>query len=531
MQQFQALLKAILLRRTKKSTVDGKPILQLPERTTEIVHAVFDEEEKAVYNALETETQLQVNRYLEEGRIGRNYSYILVRLLRLRQACCHPHLIKDFAEDGPGDIPVEDMRKLAGMLDQSVITRLKDTEGNFECPICMDAAENPTIFFPCGHNVCTECFARMIDPANAVAGGSADGSVSAKCPQCRGVVDPKKILNWTSFKQAHMLEGEGEAEDDIAVKDEESDAGSDSDSDDGDDDDDSDGDLQGDLRDFIVDDDNVDYDEDATEDEEEIKAERRLSVKPEPKDDDDDFDPEDLDDAPRKPARKVASKASFKGKGKAPADPKKKPSSKSRSKAKGKGKGKKKQKKTLADLKKESMKNAKAKRRYLRRLRKNFIPSAKLLKTIEILRAIRDRGEGEKTLIFSQFTSLLDLLEVAFDDEFRYRRYDGSMSAKARDDAVQDFKNKNDVTVMLVSLKAGNAGLNLTAASQVIILDPFWNPFVEEQAIDRAHRLGQNREVMVHKVLVEGTVEDRIIVSIIPHLHLFECERMMCEVM
>jgi SNF2 family DNA or RNA helicase len=67
-----------------------------------------------------------------------------------------------------------------------------------------------------------------------------------------------------------------------------------------------------------------------------------------------------------------------------------------------------------------------------------------------------------------------------------------------------------EVKVMLVSLKAGNAGLNLWRASQVIMLDPFWNPFVEDQAVDRAHRMPQKREVTVRRVLVPETVEDRI---------------------
>jgi SNF2 family DNA or RNA helicase len=121
--------------------------------------------------------------------------------------------------------------------------------------------------------------------------------------------------------------------------------------------------------------------------------------------------------------------------------------------------------------------------------------------------------EGEKVLIFSQWTSLLDLLEIPIDNEnFGYRRYDGSMSAKMREDAVDDFKNpRKNVRIMLISLKAGNAGLNLNMASQVIILDPFWNPYIEEQAIDRAHRIGQVRPVKVHRVLIPGTVEDRII--------------------
>ncbi|KAI7262511.1 hypothetical protein KC335_g10220, partial [Hortaea werneckii] len=78
------------------------------------------------------------------------------------------------------------------------------------------------------------------------------------------------------------------------------------------------------------------------------------------------------------------------------------------------------------------------------------------------------------------------------------------------EDAVDDFRSQQDVRIMLVSLKAGNAGLNLNMASQVIIMDPFWNPFIEEQAIDRSHRLGQTRPVQVHKLLIQNTVEDRI---------------------
>ena len=97
------------------------------------------------------------------------------------------------------------------------------------------------------------------------------------------------------------------------------------------------------------------------------------------------------------------------------------------------------------------------------------------------------------------------------EEEIGYGRYDGSMSADARHGAVENFANKSSQRVLLVSLKAGNAGLNLVAASQVIILDPFWNPFVEMQAVDRAHRIGQQKPVTVHRILVKGTVEDRII--------------------
>lgn len=85
------------------------------------------------------------------------------------------------------------------------------------------------------------------------------------------------------------------------------------------------------------------------------------------------------------------------------------------------------------------------------------------------------------------------------------------MSADARHTAVLTFTTKPCCPVFLVSLKAGNAGLNLVQASNVIIMDPFWNPYVEMQAVDRAHRIGQQNVVQVHRIIVAGTVEDRIL--------------------
>ena len=151
MRQLQALLKAILLRRTKKSQIDGKPILNLPERTTEPAHAAFNQDERDFYSALESRTQLQFNKYLKAGTVGRNYSNILVLLLRLRQACCHPHLIKDFAQaTGVTDVSADDMKELAKQLAPDVIARIKEQSGQnedaaLECPVCMDLAENATI--------------------------------------------------------------------------------------------------------------------------------------------------------------------------------------------------------------------------------------------------------------------------------------------------------------------------------------------------------------------------------------------------
>ena len=475
MRQLQALLKSLLLRRTKTSKIDGKPILDLPPRTTAVQHSVFSDDEQAFYRALEMRTQLQFNKYLKAGTVGRNYSNILVLLLRLRQACCHPHLLKDFAQSGgPSDISAQDMIKLAKELGPEVVSRIKEQvtsndSSQLECPICMDMAVNPTIFLPCGHDTCSECFARITDPSQAIQDGEAAGGLrEAKCPNCRGKIVPSKVIDFDSFKKVHMPElcNDNELDEDSQAEVETTD-----DSDIDDSEDDSEIDNKGNLRDFIVDDD----DDESTEDGET---------------DNGDF---------KKRAKSCKSLGGRKSKGKGKVLEKKGP------------------KKTLAQLKKEAGIGSKARAKYLRKLAKDWETSAKIDKAMDILRDLQNRkdretGQAEKTIIFSQFTSLLDLLEIPINQEgWKYRRYDGSMSPKARNEAVLDFTDKPDVKVMLVSLKAGNAGLNLTAASQVIIFDPFWNPYIEEQAIDRAHRIGQLRPVQVHRLLVADTVEDRII--------------------
>ena len=145
-------------------------------------------------------------------------------------------------------------------------------------------------------------------------------------------------------------------------------------------------------------------------------------------------------------------------------------------------------------------------------MERRWIDSAKVSKCVEIIENIQRNDPNEKTIIFSQFTSLLDLLEIPISKTgIKYRRYDGGMSASKRNEALIDFQENDSIKVLLVSLKAGNFGLNLVAASQVIIFDPFYNPFVEFQAIDRAHRIGQQRPVVVHRLVVADTVEDRVL--------------------
>jgi SNF2 family DNA or RNA helicase len=118
-------------------------------------------------------------------------------------------------------------------------------------------------------------------------------------------------------------------------------------------------------------------------------------------------------------------------------------------------------------------------------------------------------AEGHKALVFSQFTSMLSIVREHLDREgVSYEYLDGkTRDRKAR---VDNFQNDESCPVFLISLKAGGLGLNLTAADYVFLLDPWWNPAVEAQAIDRAHRVGQTKTVFAYRLICRDTVEEKI---------------------
>jgi superfamily II DNA or RNA helicase len=134
--------------------------------------------------------------------------------------------------------------------------------------------------------------------------------------------------------------------------------------------------------------------------------------------------------------------------------------------------------------------------------------SSKLELMLDTLEEALD--EGHKALVFSQWTSLLDLVEPHLRTRgIRFARLDGS--TVDRGGAVRQFQDDPSTSVMLLSLKAGGTGLNLTAADHVFLMDPWWNPAAEDQAADRAHRIGQDRPVLVHRLIAADTVEERIL--------------------
>ncbi|KAK4687668.1 hypothetical protein P7C73_g2453, partial [Tremellales sp. Uapishka_1] len=314
MKRLHVVLKAVMLRRTKDAKIDGKPILNLPDRTVKVVECPFDEEERAFYAALEQKTSLTFNKFLKNGAAMQDYTSMLTMLLRLRQACDHPSLVtaslaidKDAIDNKPVD-PKMDERdegdELADMLGGLGVA------GGKKCQVCFIELENPTA------SHCTDC------------------------------EDLARRARATSMESSGL-----------------------------------------------------------------------------------------------------------------PPD------------------------------------------------------SAKIRMLLKLLNDIEERSKStEKSIVFSQFTSFLNLIEPFLKEkDIKYVRYDGSMRNDKRVESLEQIKSSPSVRVILISFKAGSTGLNLTCCNNVVLMDLWWNPALEDQAFDRAHRLGQKLDVNIFKLTIAETVEDRIL--------------------
>jgi DNA repair protein RAD5 len=147
----------------------------------------------------------------------------------------------------------------------------------------------------------------------------------------------------------------------------------------------------------------------------------------------------------------------------------------------------------------------------------NTNSSAKITALVKNLKSLEkdNKTRGMKSCVFSQFTSFLDLIQRALEKEgIRSLRFDGGMQQKERKVVIEEFKKSEGAVVLLISLRAGGVGLNLTEAKRVFMMDPWWSFAVEAQAIDRVHRMGQMEEVVVHRFVVEGSVEERMVEKI-----------------
>ena len=132
-------------------------------------------------------------------------------------------------------------------------------------------------------------------------------------------------------------------------------------------------------------------------------------------------------------------------------------------------------------------------------------------KLVELTRELEENTGEHKVLIFSQFLGMLALIrEKLKQHQIPFQYFDGSYTAIQREQAINEFQNNQACRVFLISLKAGGMGLNLTAADYVYIVDPWWNPAVEQQAIDRTHRIGQTKNIFAYRMICKDTVEEKI---------------------
>ena len=134
------------------------------------------------------------------------------------------------------------------------------------------------------------------------------------------------------------------------------------------------------------------------------------------------------------------------------------------------------------------------------------------IKLEEIAREITENISNHKALVFSQFLGMLALIKDKLKTlEVPFEYFDGSTPAHEREKAINRFQSDDTCRAFLISLKAGGVGLNLTAADYVYIVDPWWNPAVEQQAIDRTHRIGQTKNIFAYRMICKDTIEDKIL--------------------
>ena len=201
--KLHAFLYTVVLRRTSESLINGEPILMLPELTTLNHTLQFSPPEMEFYSAIETQTSLVFNRYLEDRSVSRVYAHVFERLLRLRQAAIHPLLIKNHAQPGVRAPPRSasdstDPLQSCKELEPRVVEMLKAKAGDFFCPVHREDLADPLFFFACGHEHCAECpeMFPVLWPNNT----------PPTCFTCRAVISLPKTFTWAAFKEVHMAE-------------------------------------------------------------------------------------------------------------------------------------------------------------------------------------------------------------------------------------------------------------------------------------------------------------------------------------
>lgn len=524
----QEILKPLLLRRTKDSHLDGVPILQLPPKHIDLVALEFSPDERELYDNFEKRSRIRINRYIHNRTLLKNTSAVLTMILRLRQLCCHPNLILSQAEDyvdptlimsddkdkelgraikTMGKEWVEKIKKrfLARALANDMFIFSDELDEDDFCPVCKDIyTRDSGRVLACGHELCFDCLLELSNSAIMHDGEFGLGSeqenmrqekeyeiASAKgyrpCPACKKMSDltQQSVFKSCAFepdrdeireaaraaKRARRLERAPKL---APVKPKAVDSDTEEDKP-----------LRPVKSRFRGGTPLGDSSEDEMPDFSQLFASKG-SLKKKAKKIDKASSEDDLDDS---------DDIEFIG-----------GSSNSQQQTVESQKG---EERTNGD-EREPTALPNALLDVWRRGDNDLEPSAKMLALIDSLREAAEYGD--KSICFSQWTSMLDLVETLFR---RYGiqslRYDGKMDRASREKALATFKGHDGPKVILISTRSGGVGLNLVAANRIVNLDLSWNYAAESQAYDRAHRLGQEKEVYIKRLVVRDTIEERML--------------------
>lgn len=394
--KLQAVLRAIMLRRTKATLIDGEPIIKLPKKTINLSKVDFSAEERAFYMQLEADSRSQFKAYAAAGTVNQNYANILLMLLRLRQACDHPFLVKGYNSNSVNKDSVQIVKRLP----KEMLLKLRNhlEASHAICRECEDPPEDPVVTM-CGHVFCYQCVSEFL---------TGDDNT------CPALGCKEQLSTDVVFSKATLMS---------SISD----------------------DLEG------------------------IPMNSQV---------------------PEKPSFPIDEHSSSKIR-------------------------------AVIEILQSHRNSRSTESGGFARCNRTSSPeisvrdsselSPPVVKHTTVLSSTQPEGPI-KTIIFSQWTGMLDLVETSLNQYcIQHRRLDGTMTLAARDRAVKDFNTDPEVTCMVMSLKAGNLGLNMVAACHVILLDLWWNPTTEDQAVDRAHRIGQTRPVTVTRLTIKDTVEDRIL--------------------
>ncbi|KAH9921663.1 P-loop containing nucleoside triphosphate hydrolase protein [Fomitopsis serialis] len=504
-QDFDAYVAKVQL---EDAPLAGEPLLQLPEKHVDLEFLEFSDEERQIYDSFEKRAQMQINRYIRDNTLVKKYVIELVMILRLRQLSCHPHLILDQArgfEDptmlvaGEAEKEVGRAHKLMGAEWVTQLDFSDDMEQDEEatCPKCGDLfMEGSGRLLACSHEICNDCLLVLRTEPIEVNGefGNGDEKENLRiekdfeaaadkglrpCPTC------KKMQNLTP---AHVFLSQAfePSRDDVRSA----------------------------LR--------------------RSQAARKPAAKPsvakkEPISVDSDIEmssssDEDMPDLSELLAGVTSSSQS--------SSEKKPKETKTKVKVKGRTvvsdeedssvdedndlhramndiRGKRQTQVKKAKASSDDSDNA-GPRAVPERGGDNMEPSTKMMALIGYLHEWE--VTGDKTIVFSQWTSMLDLIETLFSRYgIRSLRYDGRMSREAREMVLAEFRQQGGPKVILISTKCGGVGLNLVSANRIINMDLSWNYASESQAYDRVHRLGQEKEVFVKRLVVKNTIEERML--------------------